>query len=145
MQNEFVVRRWYKEILKSDAQRLPTSNPSGHVTLTKAQHPIDQGDYFRDSLFAGVRWTGSRAREQAVVPFEISFFGDAIGTHELLVDHYPAFESGQRNRSTTIRWGHLNAKLRYELDIDGSFLTIELTSLGRFRLLVDDGPAGVFL
>lgn len=146
-----VVRRWFKsDLRRADVQRLGgTNNPSGHLTLVKAGHPIDKTSFFRDEFFVSAPWhpvSGSAGREQAEVAVEVYDRTNDVGTFILTVDSHPAYESDQGNRTATLRWGpDLGRYLRIERDHVGDTATIEAMSDGTYRLTFDDGPTGDFL
>ncbi|HZQ82524.1 MAG TPA: phospholipase D family protein [Gaiellaceae bacterium] len=142
-----VLRRWSKKIPRSDAQRLPgKSNPSGHLTLTQAGNPIDQATYFRNTFFAGTTWNPvTRTRERATIEAHVVILGRNFGRLSLDVDHNPAFQSDQRNRATTLRWGALNDYLRRLADVTDCWITVEALSNGTYRLTIAESPLGPFI
>ncbi len=144
-----VVRRWTKQLSKSDAQRPSRgSNPTGNLRLTRAGHPIDWRTFFRNDLFGTATWapdTDSQGNpiEIAKVRFEVAIGGDDYGSYELTVDHGPHREAGQANHVTVLHWGELAGILREE-DHVGDFVVIERRSDGSFRLEIrPDAPPPV--
>ena len=57
-----VVRRWFKRLSGSDAQRPPRSgsNVTGVLRLVQAGHSINQTNYFRQTFFAALPWAGTQ-------------------------------------------------------------------------------------
>ena len=150
-----VVRRWYKELDQSNAQRLGgNSNPSGHLTLTRGpaipgqkRHPINHRSYFREQFFGRETWEQSSAegRENAHVAVHVVVYGQSLGTYDLAVDHNPSFESGEGNRLTTLRWGPLSDYLGNQRDHTGDVVTIEQLSDGTYRLTLGPAETGPFI
>lgn len=137
LEQDYIRYRWYKKVKRADAQRLPGSNPSGHMTLTQSRHPIDAATYFRQVFFDTADWQHEVGRQYAMVEFRVEVLGQDLGLHQLRIDHRPAFESGQGNRTSTLRWGdYLGLLLRSEVDITGYFAVIERTRSGQFRLII---------
>lgn len=135
--DESIMYRWYKKLPRADAQRLPGSNPSGHMTLTRSGHPIDGATFFRQVFFDTAEWRHEVGREFAMVEFEVDLLGVNLGRHQLRVDYKPSFASNQRNRTSTLRWGdRLSLLLRSEIDISRCFAVLERTLSGEFRLTV---------
>lgn len=144
------IRRWFKQMSAADAQRPlgQNTNPTGHVTLVKAGHPIQQATWFRHELFAGQRWTefaSSRgSRERATITFRLQIGGIELGNIELDVTYTPSFEAQQANRTTVVHWGQvMNGRLR-ENDYTNYYITIERSEAGEFLMVIDTSPAGQF-
>lgn len=133
---------------RADAQRPAGqgTEPTGHLTLTKNQFPIDHTVYFRDVFFGGQAWNReAKNREAASVSIDVIVRGVTLGVLNLRVDHNPAFVADQGNRATTLRWGaDLNRYLR-EHDLVGDNVTIEKLGDGSYRLIIDSKPTGTFL
>jgi HKD family nuclease len=138
-----VVRRWVKELKKSDAQRLGgNSNPTGHLTLVRGRNPLNNAAlWFRNTFFTGQPWhtvPEEPGRERVTVEMEVVIDGVSTGTELLVVDYNPKFESGQKNRVTTLRWGDdLGEYLHHVANRTGDFVTLERLSDGKFRLTID--------
>lgn len=145
------IERWSKVLPAADAQRLGgTANPSGHVALTQAGYDIDHLSYFRNILFGECDWVlvtqGGKARERAVVAFDISRVDPSQSVANLEIDHYLSWASSQNNRATTLRWGDpLNSYVRNILDLTGKRLIIEKFSAaqpgGTYRYRLSQEPA----
>lgn len=143
-----ILRRWFKPLSRSDAQRLGgASNPTGHLTLVKAGHPIDASQYFRDEFFGDALWrTVDSQREQATVVIRVEIDGEDLGDEAFTIDHNPAFEAGQGNRSSTLRWGdRMNRILTREIDVTNRYVTLEQMDDGSYKLVIADAPTGEFL
>lgn len=141
-----VAHRWYKKVKSADAQRLPGSHPSGHMTLTQNHHPIEADSYFRQVLFDVAEWRNDQSRQYAFVSFDVEILGRHIENHQLRIDYNPAFEAGQGNRTSTLRWGDtLGQLLRREVDITGCFASIEKTREGQFRLKISRNSPEPFI
>ncbi len=146
-----VVKRWFKKMSRADAQRPnPGTNPTGHLTLTQNRFPIDHRTYFRSVFFGDQNWVAvssadSGGREEAAIPMEVVIRGSNLGMHSLLVDHNPAYEAGQGNRTTLLHWGNdLNEYLRRN-DVVGDHVTLEKLDDGSYRLIIDSAPTGPFV
>jgi len=141
------AHRWFKRLPRSDAQRLRTGHPTGHLTLVAAGLPLDSGSYFRNSLFARAAWTvDASGREQAVLPFDVWVGESHWGVQELVIDYNPAFEADQGNRTSTLRWGpSLGSYLHNDADHTGDFVTVEQMGNGEYRLTIADEPKGPFV
>lgn len=144
-----IVRRWYKQLSRADAQHLASGNHTEHMTLVQAGHDIDQRTYFRDHFFGDMRWRqvpkrGRGTKEEAQANFEVIVSGARLGVFRLAIDHIPSLESGQGNRATVLRWQELKEHLR-TIDHTGEYATLERDSLGGCRLIIAPQPAGPFL
>jgi HKD family nuclease len=140
--DRLLLESWSKTLRASDAQRLPTGHPSGHVALTQAGQNIDQSTYFRYEFFADCNWTqildAKGSRERALVPFDISGVLGETALAVLEIDHYPSWESTQGNRASTLRWGpSLNSFVRHELNLVDRTLILEKFEGPYFRLRVE--------
>jgi hypothetical protein len=145
-----VRRRWYRDLDATAAQHPPqsNSNPTGNLRLTQAGHPIDHRTYFRNQLFSTLTWapttTGRGVREDAVVQMEAVIDGRSLGELEFELSHATWRISGQGNVPTVLHWGPLFRTMRAE-DLSGRVVTIEETSLGRYKLTIDVAPTGPFV
>ena len=142
-----VAMRWHKKLSSADAQQpqRPGTNPTGHLTLVKARHPINHRIWFRTSLFVDEKWdTLGGDNERTSVSFDVRIMGARHGRMNLDVTYAPRFESGQGNRTTVIHWGQLLAHLQQN-DYSGKFVSIERTHSEKFNLVIDDAPTGPFL
>lgn len=119
---------WWKKLPAADALRLSTAHPTGHLALTKAGFDIQQGTYFRQTLFGSAEWVPSEssngAREHTFVSFSIMGLGVQHRRALLRIDHTPQWDSDQGNRATSIRWGHLVPTLRRDINTTGLYLLI---------------------
>jgi hypothetical protein len=131
----------------ADAQRpaSPRTNPTGHLTLVRAGCPIDPSTYFREEFFGDAGWQRvGRDREQAHVVMDVTVDGRPLGRHRFVIDHNPYFESGQNNRTTTLRWGDdMNDYFRRN-NLVRKYVTLEKYGDGSYRLTVSDTATGSF-
>lgn len=144
-----VIRRWFKRMPASDAQRppRPNSNITGALRLTRAGHPIDQRTYFRDEFFRGAAWRPDPERpggEVTDIDFDVVVGTAVIGQTGLRVVHDPRRVAGQGNFATTIRWGPLIETLRAGNYV-GQHVTLEQLDDGTYRLIVAPTPTGSFM
>ena len=144
------VRRWFKRMSAADAQR-PTgqnTNPTGHLTLVRSGHPIQQATWFRNDLFAGENWTPVPSpmgqRERATIIFHIWIAGADIGEIALDVTYTPSFEASQGNRTTVVHWGTTIGDRFRQHDYTNYHVTIERTASGTFLMVIDSNPTGAF-
>ena len=144
------VRRWFKRMSAADAQR-PTgqnTNPTGHLTLVRSGHPIQQATWFRHDLFAGETWSPftspSGQRERATITFHMWIAGADLGEIALNVTYTPSFEASQGNRTTVVHWGTRIGDHFRQHDYTNYYVTIERTASGTFLMVIDSNPAGAF-
>lgn len=143
--------RWYKRMSRSDAQKPPgeKSNPTGHLTLVQARHPIDHSSWFKDVLFAGQDWKkepfGEDDRDVAEISFDITTDEEYLGEITLRVVYTPDFEAGQGNRTTALHWGQIMGDRLRENDYTKFFVTIERTTDDTFVMVIDHEPNGEFM
>lgn len=138
--NERVAARWTKELSASDAQRKPSGNQRGSITLVKAGHPIDWRTYFRKEFFAGVEWVSELTRTQkerqaATVRFDTTVLGDKLGELSIPVTYEPDRESGQDNYTSLLHLGPLAPHFERH-NMTGRQLTIERRADGSFALSI---------
>jgi hypothetical protein len=141
-----VVKRWHARLSAAAAQRPgPRSSPTGYLSLGKAGHPIDARTYFRDDFFKTAQWIGQPGeRETTTVAFDVFVVNEHVGSLNLVVDYVPAFEAGQGNRTTLLRWGDwMNEHFR-TVDHIGAYVTVERLSDDSFRLTIGESPTGPF-
>lgn len=140
-----VKYRWYKSLSHADAQHPEgvNTNPTGHLTLVQAKHPIDSATWFRDILFGGLPWGGSSDKERISLRFAVVIRGRSMGQHVLEISHTPSFEAKQGNRATVLHWGVIS-HLVHTVDYSGNVVTIERDLHDNFTLTIDSGPTGPF-
>ncbi|MCF8428401.1 MAG: phospholipase D family protein [Bacteroidia bacterium] len=105
---------WNLPELRRRHLQIPT-NPSTHSTgvlsLTQGSFSeVDQTTYFRRVVFEDCNWTQDPTnpnKETTTITFEVVVSGSSYGEHNLLVSYNPAFESNQRNYTTSIHWGNV--------------------------------------
>ena len=149
-----IVRRWFKVMREADAQRPSggNTNPTGHLTLVRSGHPIAHTTWFRQDLFAEAEWIQAGTREHATITFHVHIRGEEngdslqdLGRIPLEVRHTPSFEAGQGNRTTTLHWGTTMGIHFRQHNYTGYYVTIERTSAGEFRMIIDHAPVGEFM
>lgn len=145
------VRRWFKQMRSADAQRPQgqNTNPTGHLTLVRSGHPIQQATWFRHDLFAGEDWASftspSGQRERATITFRMQIEGDDLGEVDLQVTYTPSFEASQGNRTTVVHWGTTIGDRLRQNDYTDYYVTIERTTSGTFLMVIDRSSAGPFI
>jgi HKD family nuclease len=141
-----VIRRWFKEMSAADAQRPKVgTNPTGHLTFTQAGHGIDHRKYFRNVFFEGLSWrpaSRGTGRVLVTIPVDVTIYGRPLGRHSLVVDHNPAYEAGQGNRTTTLHWGEdLSDYFRTKTHV-GDVVTVERLEDDNFKIFIDKAATG---
>lgn len=136
------VLLWSKVITKANSMRTG-AHPTGHLTLTKSNYPINASSWFRDTFFAECEWISTtdnrgRLREQCLVEFEINGIFESAVKVPLQVDHTPSWASSQNNRTTILHWGPLMTPLRNDVNIENSHVVIEKSSDGAYSLSVSE-------
>jgi len=135
---------WRKSLAASDVQRQP-GHATGGVRLTQARFRDASGDnidhttYFRE-LFKGFDWQETRAVphvEEAEVDFLLVVEGESLGVHALAVSHKPSGEAGQRNYTTSLKWGRLAGQI-HRMDLRGKTLTLYAPPPGKSEPYVID-------
>ena len=146
-----IDRRWFKKMSAADAQRprSTNTNPTGHLTLVRSGHPIAQGTWFRENLFAGADWNivdpPDGTRERATITFHMRIGQEDLGEIPLDVTFTPSFESGQGNRTTVVHWGETIGNRFRQNNYTDYYVTIERTSAGEFRMIINRVPVGDFI
>ena len=99
-----IDRRWFKKMSAADAQRplSENTNPTGHLTLVRSRHPIAQGTWFREDLFAGADWNivdpPDGTRERATITFHMRIGQEYLGEIQLDVTFTPSFRVRARKQ-----------------------------------------------
>ncbi|MFB6144077.1 MAG: phospholipase D-like domain-containing protein [Candidatus Nanohaloarchaea archaeon] len=95
------------------------TNITGELRFTQARFEvnnerIDQTTYFREDAFGDLEWEEDpeTGKEETEIECHIRLNDDDIGTHTLEVVHDPELESGQRNFTTSLRWGDISDEIR---------------------------------
>ncbi|MDZ4072860.1 MAG: phospholipase D family protein [Sediminibacterium sp.] len=92
----------------------PNTNPTGSMLFKKGRtDAIDQRHYFRDVVFASLKWVfdtrkGSSHLEKAAGLFRLEVLGKDYGTFALTLTHNPKTDTQsyfQKNSMTSISWG----------------------------------------
>ena len=138
--SERVAARWTKKLSASDAQRKPSGNERGSITLVKAGHPIDWRTYFRKEFFADVEWVPGwtrtrKRREAATVRFETTVLGTKLGELSIPVTYEPHRESGQDTYTSLLHLAPL-APYFEQHDMTGRQLTMERRADASFALSI---------
>ena len=145
-----VTRRWFKRMSAADAQRprAANTNPTGHLTPVKSDHPIQPATWFHDHLFAGAEWlpapSPTGGRERATTTFHVRIGEEDLGELLLDVTYTPSFEAGQGNRTTVVHWGTTIGDRFRQHDYTGYYVTIERTTAGIFIMTIGNNPTGQF-
>ena len=146
-----IDRRWFKKMSAADAQRprSTNTNPTGHLTLVRSRHPIAQGTWFRENLFARADWNivdpPDGTRERATITFHMRIGQKDLGAIPLDVTFTPSFESGQGNRTTVVHWGETIGNRFRQNNYTDYYVTIERTLAGEFRMIINRVPGGDFI
>lgn len=146
-----VLRRWFKRLDQANAQRPnPGTNPTGHLSLTQAGHPIAHTQYFRDDFFGSAHWSPGSTRtgaptEWANAEFEVVIHGASTGREVLAVEHRPALIAGQGNRASMLHWGESLLEYFRSNNHVADYVTLEALSDGSFRIVIDTAPSGPFI
>lgn len=138
---------WRKRLPRTDALQVNEgSHHKGGVQLTQAQFEnppgqrIDQTTYFRN-LFDDFQWEPEEGRhrdqEHTFVPMRIFIRGRYYGIRNFEVSHKPSGEAGQRNYTTTLRWGHEFTPTVLEENLTGTIFSLYETSEENAAFLID--------
>jgi len=139
--DEPVVKRWFKRMSPTDAQRPPGSgsNPTGNLHLVQARLTIDHTTYFRQIFFGSLPWrsrTGSKGPiDETNVPFRVIINNVDQGIHDLRVQDKPSGEAGQGNYTSGLHWGPLTPILAAS-DYSGHYVVLEKLANGSYRLVI---------
>lgn len=144
-----VVKRWFKQMNRSDAQQRPNpnTNPTGVLRLAQGDFAIDHTKYFHEVFFAGYDWTPT-ARDAEIdeiwLPFQTVVAGDYLGEVNIRISYAAKRIAGQGNISTVLHWGDLGLRMR-ENDYQGMYVTLERAVGSKFALTIAVAPPGEFL
>jgi hypothetical protein len=130
---------WSKLLSTSDAQRKPTGNQRGSITLVQAGYPIDAQTYFRYNLFASASWQADSTRtgqpiESAPILARVSFLGQDLGVLAMKVTYAPNREAAQANYTSLLHIGPLAPHFS-STDVTGK--RIELRRLSDSTFVLD--------
>lgn len=116
-----VIKRWWKKMSASDAQKPPNLNSqaTGNLRLSKARHPIDHKVYFRNEFFADAHWIQADPNdptyEMCYVEMDVTLDGEHLGKNAFRIDYKPSRIAAQNNVPTVLKWGGiLGNRLRHE-------------------------------
>lgn len=135
--------RWWKKLTPSDAQRKPSGNQRGSITLTQAGHSIDAQTYFRDEFFGNSKWnpevtsTGEQ-REAAVAPFRVNFLGTDLGVGKIMLTHAANRESSQANYTSLLHLGSFLAPHFAKSNATDKWLELSRLADGSYSLSIRD-------
>jgi len=132
---------WTKRLTTSDAQRKPTGNQRGSITLVRAGLQIDPQTYFRRDFFGAVRWTTEETRtglprERTDVTMAVSILGDDLGEKVIPITYAANREAAQNNYTTLLHIGPMQEEFARR-DLSGRQITLSRDVEGRFRLRID--------
>jgi len=135
-----VVATWTKKLSRSDAQRKPSGNQRGSITLVAARQSVDTQHFFRDDFFVSAVWTKGvtrtgQPREIALVPMAVSVSGVNLGIIDMPVSHAENREAGQNNYASLLHLGPLSDYF-VSTDMTGKTLTLDRRDDGSFALTV---------
>ena len=106
-----VVKRWWKKMSASDAQKPPNPNSqvTGNLRLSQARHPIDHKIYFREEFFMDAHWIQADPNdptyEMCYVEMDVTLGGDHLGMNAFRIDYKPSRIAAQNNVPTVLKWG----------------------------------------
>jgi hypothetical protein len=132
--------RWSKKLTRSDAQRKPTGNQRGGITLVAAGYPINAQTYFRLEFFADVDWLAEKTltgqeRQRAVVQFSTAILGTDVGTIDISITYAPNREASQANYTTMLHLGPLATYFASD-DMTNRVLLLERLADGSYTLTI---------
>lgn len=137
------AKHWGKVLSKSDAQRKPTGNQRGAITLVQGDYKrqIDQTTYFREDLFGQQSWVSGTARtgqaiEVATIPMNVTIDGIYHGTMDFEVTNGSSRESSQKNYTAELHIEPIGPIIR-QTDISGMHLNISLDANGEYWLTIE--------
>jgi hypothetical protein len=119
--DSLVIKRWWKKMSPSDAQKPPNPNSqaTGNLRLSKARHPVDHKIYFREDFFVDAHWIqvdpDDPAYEMCYVEMDVIIDGEHLGKNAFRIDYKPSRIAAQNNVPTVLKWGGvLSNRLRHE-------------------------------
>ena len=135
-----VTDEWAKSLSPSDAQRKPSGNQRGSVTLVQAGYPIDARTYFRKTFFGGAAWTEevtrtNETRESTVIAFSCTVLGTSLGLLPVMVTFATNREAAQANYTSLLHLGPLSDQFAMN-DLTGRRLELRKFSDGSFSLAI---------
>lgn len=144
-----VVRRWFKHMDSTAAQKPKTanSNPTGNLRLSQERFPFDHQTYFISDFFGGLPWTprpGRQSEMEVIVSFDTYVDGVSYGELDIRASHDPNRAAGQGNVPTLLHWGPVLSKVLREGNHVGDYVTLERVQPDGFRLVIAAQPTGDF-
>lgn len=136
---------WWKRLGAGDAQRPPSGNQTGNVTLTDVPYEQDRATFFRRVFFGAESWSrrveGGKTTELATIAAEVAIGGDELGSQDLTVVYRP-YRAARGRATTVLRWGEtILGELRTR-DVTGWYLLIERADIGTYRVRVTPQEPG---
>lgn len=133
-----VDAQWSKRMSASDAQRKPSGNERGGITLVKADHDIDPQTHFRRRFFSTAEWTSGKTRtgeplETALIRFDVDFLGQGLGTLSIPITYARNREAKQNNYTSLMHLGPL-APYFESYDMTGKWVSIRRYTDGTYSL-----------
>ena len=144
-----VVRRWFKDLDATAAQKPKTanSNPTGNLRLSQEGFSVDHQTYFIFDFFGGLPWSPRPGNEnllEVIVAFETYVDGLPYGELEIRISHDPRRAADQGNVPTVLHWGPVLGKVLRSGNFVGSYVTLERVYPEGFRLVIAAQPTGDF-
>jgi PLD-like domain len=143
-----IVKRWFKQMNRSDAQQRPNpnTNPTGVLRLSQEDFAIDHTRYFHEVFFAGSEWTPT-ARDASIdelwLPMQTVVDGEYLGDVNIRISYGAKRIADQGNVSTVLHWGDLALRMR-ENNYQGMYVTLERAVGSTFDLTISGAPTGDF-
>lgn len=144
-----VVRRWFKQMDSTAAQkpRTANSNPTGNLRLSQEHFPFNHQTYFISDFFGGLPWSprsGNESEMEVIVSFDSYVDGVSFGELDVRISHNPRRAAGQGNVPTVLHWGPVFSKALREGNFINSYVTLERVRPDGFRLVIAAQPTGDF-
>ena len=140
-----ILRRWWKELPASDVQIVGSgTNNTGNLRLGKGKTGVNPTVYFRNVFFGGLTWLSVTPpknskmlnKEEASFQADILINNIVVGRETIRVSHSASREAGQKNIPTVLHMSSLRKYLK--TNFIGGYITIEIDSLGGFRVCFYD-------
>jgi hypothetical protein len=145
------IKRWWKKMSPSDAQKPPNPNSqvTGNLRLSRAHHLINHKVYFRDDFFADAHWIQADPNdptyEMCHVEMDVTLDDEDLGTTAFRIDYKPSRIAAQNNVPTVLKWGGvLGNRLRNE-DHAHEYVVLERLQDGSTRLEIQARDPGPFV
>lgn len=134
--------RWFKKLTVSDAQRKPSGNQRGGITLVAAGFPVDTQTYFRTDFFGNADWVKGKTRtkkemETASIRIKTSVLGKDMGVLSFNVTYAPNRQANQDNYTSLLHIGPLSKEFARR-DMSLKWLLLERSADGFYTLEITD-------